>query len=152
MNYTTDFNENKGLIFVGDYGVGKSHLAYSICTKAREEGLTSIFITVPELLTKLKSTFSQTGNHTEEELLIALKNVDLLVLDDIGADYSTEWSTSKIFEVINSRIGKNNIYTTNSNSRELTNKIGKRNFSRMMENVQLIKMYGDDYRLRNLKF
>lgn len=151
MNYITNFVENKGLMFVGDCGVGKSHLSYSICKEARERGLTSIFISVPELLTKLKSTFNKNGDHTEEELLNALKNVDLLVLDDIGADYPTEWSISKIFEVINSRIGKNNIYTTNCNSKDLITKVGKRNFSRMMENVQLIKINGEDYRLKNLK-
>lgn len=152
INYINNYAENKGLIFVGDYGVGKSHLSYSICKKAREKGLTSIFISVPELLTKLKSTFNKNGDHTEKELLTALKNVDLLVLDDIGADYPTEWSISKIFEVINSRVGKNNIYTTNSNSKALITTVGKRNFSRMMENAQLIKMSGEDYRLRNLKF
>ncbi|MFU1991977.1 ATP-binding protein [Priestia megaterium] len=150
-NYVDVFNKYKGLMFVGDYGVGKSHLSYSICKEVREKGFTSIFISVPELLTKLKSTFNNTGNYTEEALLTALKNVDLLVLDDIGADYPTDWAISKLFEVINSRIGKNNVYTTNNNAKELINKVGKRNFSRMMENVQLVKMNGNDYRLKNLK-
>ena len=150
-DYLNNFKENKGLMFVGDCGVGKSHLSYSICKEAREKGISSIFISVPELLTQLKSTFNKNKNYTEEDLLSALKNVDLLVLDDIGADYPTEWAITKLFEVINSRVGKSTIYTTNSNAKELASRVGKRNFSRMMENTQIIKMQGNDYRLKNLK-
>ncbi|WP_374187296.1 ATP-binding protein [Priestia aryabhattai] len=150
-SYLDNFDKISGLLFVGDCGVGKSHLSYSICKEAREKGISSIFISVPELLTQLKSTFNKNKNYTEEDLLSALKNVDLLVLDDIGADYPTDWAITKLFEIINSRVGKSTIYTTNSNAKELASKVGKRNFSRMMENAQIIKMQGDDYRLKNLK-
>jgi DNA replication protein DnaC len=144
-------DESKNLLMTGDYGVGKSHLAVSILKRIIERGFTGIFITTPELLTKIRSTYNRDSNHSELELLETIKNVDCLVLDDIGTENGTDWAVSKLFEVVDGRLGKHTIYTTNLNSKAMEKKIGERNFSRMSFDTVPIVMTGDDYRRRGLR-
>ncbi|MGM9923066.1 MAG: ATP-binding protein, partial [Bacillus sp. (in: firmicutes)] len=105
----------------------------------------------------LKSTYNKASEQTEEELLSHLERMDLLVLDDVGAEKTKKeddefsWAKSKMFEIIDSRIGKHTIYTTNFEHTELLKMYGERNFSRMMENTHVEKMNGENYRLRDFK-
>lgn len=150
-----DRQSPKNLLLVGDYGLGKSHLAVSITKELMIKGFTCIFISVPKLLTKIRATYNKKSEHSEDELLSYLEKVDCLVLDDIGSEQSKKqddgesWAVSKIFEVIDSRCGKHTIYTTNLNAMQLREKVGKRNFSRMMQGTEVVKMQGEDYRLKD---
>ncbi|RBO92037.1 phage DNA replication protein (predicted replicative helicase loader), partial [Paraliobacillus ryukyuensis] len=145
MDYVADFTGTGNLLFSGTYGTGKSHLSVAITKALMEKGKTCVFISFPKLLTKIKDTYNNDGP-TEDQLMNAMKNVDLLVIDDIGAEKRSEWSIAKLFEIIDDRAGKATIYTTNLNSEELNNWVGERNFSRIMENTQPIKLNGNDYR------
>lgn len=156
LHYAKNFNKDAtmNLIFSGSYGVGKSHLACSIANFIMEQGYTAIFISVPKLLTKLKATYNRNSEHTEDDLLSMIETVDCLILDDIGAEHGSDhqsWATSKVFEVVDSRMGKHTIYTTNLNGEALQEKVGPRNFSRMMQDTKVITMHGEDYRLRDFK-
>ncbi|MGY0692650.1 ATP-binding protein [Virgibacillus sp. FSP13] len=146
-DYINHFDESKNLLLHGTYGTGKSHLSVSVTKKLMEKGKECLFLSLPKLLTKIKETYNNKGV-TEDELLEAIQRVDLLVLDDIGAEHHTEWVNSKLFEILDDRSGKATIYTTNLNSKELRASINERNFSRMMENTEVIKMDGRDYRRR----
>ena len=113
-----------------------------------KKGYTAVFISVPKLLTKIKNTYNNDGP-TEDQLLRVVAEVDLLVIDDIGAEYKNEksnWNTSKLFEIFDERAGKATIFTTNLSSAQLKAWVGERNFSRMMENTTPIVMKGEDYR------
>lgn len=145
MNYAGSFNGAGNLLFTGTYGTGKSHLSASIVKRLMDQGKTCVFISLPKLLTKIKDTYNGTGTK-EDQVLSAMKNVDLLVIDDIGAEQKTPWTTSKLFEITDDRAGKATIYTTNLTSIELKEHIGERNFSRIMENTTPIVINGDDYR------
>ena len=73
-----------------------------------------------------------------------------MVFDDFGINMN-DFATVKMFELIESRVGKHNIYTTNLNAQELSkNKDMQRIFSRIMSNTTLIKMNGEDYRMRGI--
>lgn len=150
------------LILMGAYGLGKSHLAAAATKALAEKNVTSIFISVPKLLTKIKGTWDDNADVTENELLNALEKVDCLVLDDIGAEQTKRvakkgqapqvpWGVTKLFEIIDSRIGKHTVFTTNLEIGELQEHLGPRNFSRMMEGVHVMKLMGEDYRLRQFK-
>jgi len=157
--YTENFHDlNKcfqSMLFQGSYGLGKSHLARAICYSLKETGISAIFVNVPELLSMIKSTFNKDSKTSENELLDALNKVKLLVLDDIGAEYvksdgAESWATDKLFQIINSRVGKPTIYTTNYKSGDLTKKYGMhggRIVSRMMQGTKVIKFSGDDHRM-----
>lgn len=150
-----DLKRPRNILFAGSYGLGKSHLAASISKALMARGYTSIFIAVPKLLTKIRNTYRSKSEHTESELLGVLEKVDCLVLDDVGAEQSKKqddgesWAVSKLFEIIDSRVGKHTVFTTNLASRELQDRIGPRSYSRMMQNTEIIKMVGEDYRLKD---
>jgi DNA replication protein DnaC len=146
------------LLLIGNYGTGKSHLSVAITKELMDKNLSCIFISTPKLMTKIRSTYNKESDYTEEQILDQLSKVDCLGLDDIGAESVKQgdsnqhtWATSKIFEIIDNRIGKHTIFTTNYDVNELQQRLGGRNFSRMMESVHVIKMYGDDYRLKDFK-
>lgn len=156
FQYAQTFSRQSGnLLLSGSYGVGKSHLAVSIIRQLMENGWTGLFISVPKLLTKLKATYSRHSEQTEDQLLSALEKVDCLVLDDIGAEYGNDhsgsWAAAKLFEVVDSRLGKPTIYTTNLNGHELQTKVGPRNFSRIMQDTKVVKMNCEDYRLSHFR-
>lgn len=144
-NYIQEFSGKKNMLLHGSYGTGKSHLSVAATKKLMELGYECLFLSLPKLLTKIKGTYNNKGV-TEDELLEAIQRVDLLVLDDIGAEHKTEWAVTKLFEIIDDRAGKSTIYTTNLGSKELRTRFNERNFSRMMENTEVIKMNGNDYR------
>ncbi|HDK7653915.1 TPA: DNA replication protein DnaC, partial [Staphylococcus aureus] len=99
----------------------------------------------------IKNTYNNQTAMTEQELAQIISDVDLMVFDDYGINMN-EFATSKMFELIESRIGKHNIFTTNLDEKEMTkNKDLQRIFSRIMSNTTLIKMDGQDYRTRGLK-
>lgn len=143
-----DLKKPRNLFFQGSFGTGKSHLSVSIAKALIEKGFSTIFISTPKLLTKIRNTYNQQSELTEEDILRAIREADLVVFDDIGAEGEiTGWGMQKIFEVIDSRAGKHNIFTTNLTSDELSaSKDLQRIFSRMMMNAELVIMNGTDYR------
>jgi DNA replication protein DnaC len=149
---TYDPKESRNLLFSGLYGVGKSHLAFSIVRDLMmKKEVTCIFTSVPKLLTHIRDTFRKDSDVSELQLLIALEEIDVLVLDDIGAEKESDWVHEKIFELIDSRAGKHTIYTTNLSSVELDQKIGKRNFSRLIMDTEIVRIEGEDNRESTFK-
>jgi DNA replication protein DnaC len=154
-----EYDKPRNLLLIGNYGTGKSHLAVSTAKEIMHQKIVPAFVfSTPSLLTKLRSTYNRNSYESEEKIINQLSRVSLLVLDDIGAEQSKpseqneqSWATSKIFEIIDNRIGKHTIYTTNYDLKELQQRLGGRNFSRMMENTHVVKMYGEDYRLKDYK-
>ncbi len=61
-------------------------------------------------------------------------------------------SNDVLFQVLDARLGKATIYTTNLPGADLRARIGPRNFSRIIDDAKIVKMYGDDYRLAQLNF
>lgn len=147
-DYINNFDGTSNLLLYGSYGTGKSHLSISATKKVIEAGYSSLFLSLPKLLTKIRDTYND-DQMTEDRLLEHIREVDLLVLDDLGAEQVTEWSNSKLFEVMDSRSGKATIYTTNLGSAELRDHMNERNFSRLMEDTEIVIMNGADYRRRS---
>lgn len=154
VSYVKDFSvETSGnLLLAGSYGTGKSHLSISTVKKLTELGFKCLFISVPKLLTKIKESYGSDSEFSEAQFMKFVSEVDLLVLDDLGAEHSKntdDWTEAKLFEVIDGRAGKPTIYTTNLSSKELEKQVGPRNFSRIFENVEVVKMAGKDYRRKD---
>lgn len=154
IDYVKNYNkyESRNLLYSGDPGIGKSHLSVCIVRELMvHKNASCIFTSVPKLLTMIRSTFSRNSEVTELDLMQALEEVDVLVLDDIGAEKDSDWTTEKIFELIDSRAGKHTIYTTNLSSIELDQKIGKRNFSRLIMDTEIVRIEGEDNREKTFK-
>jgi DNA replication protein DnaC len=146
----------QSLLFKGEYGLGKSHLLHSIARMLVDKGYYVIFIDTPSFLRMIMSTFNKNSALSENEIFEAINKADFVVFDDIGAEYikKTEhesWAVDKLFQALQSRIGKPTGYSTNYSSKDLTEKYGKhggRLFSRMMKGTEPVKFFGDDYRMR----
>ncbi len=153
--YVDNFDKRKGLIIQGDPGLGKSHLAASIVKEIVSKKHTGIFISLPRLMTELRATYSKASNLKEIDILTGLQKVDLLVLDDLGVeidgkkDEAAAWARGKVYEVIDSRIGMSTIYTTNFNAKQLFGMYGERDFSRMVQYCEALRIVGQNYRLKN---
>lgn len=146
------------LVFYGGYGVGKSHLAKSITDKVMEtkkEGhsrYTAIYISVPKLLRKIRSTYNSDAQVSEDQIYHMLEITDLLVLDDLGSENQSDWAEERLFDLIDSRQGMSTIYTMNFKPEDLMERIGERNFSRVINNdTVILEVKGENYRLKNFK-
>ncbi|HEY4601233.1 MAG TPA: ATP-binding protein [Cerasibacillus sp.] len=156
MQYAKEFNphESGNLLLVGNYGTGKSHLSVAITKELMAKGYTCLFLSVPKLMTKIKTTFNSNSDHTESDIFDLIESVDLFVLDDLGAEYTNiknkndNWTHTKLFEVLDNRSGKPTIFTTNLRSDQLEIKMNERNLSRILDGTEIIKMDGPDYRRR----
>ena len=126
---------------------GKSHLAVSIAREVMAFGATAVFCDLLQLFAKIKATFSDPKT-SEAEIINTLTTVDLLILDDIGAEAVTEWRKEILFQIVNARAGIPTIYTTNFSSGELEQHLGPRNFSRLLQDTEVLKITGKDMRLK----
>lgn len=113
-NFAT--NPDGWLVLAGPYGCGKTHLAVAIAKARLEAGDTVLMQTVPNLLDLLRSAYSPKSEDGYNETFEKMKEVDLLILDDFGAQNDTPWAVEKLFQLLNHRYNKNlaTIITTNN--------------------------------------
>jgi len=91
------------LVFLGENGCGKTHLAAAIRNYQLRRGKPVYFVFVPDFLDHLRSTFSPESKVTYDELFERVKSAPLLVLDDFGEYSSTPWAQEKLYQLINYR-------------------------------------------------
>jgi DNA replication protein DnaC len=109
--------------------------------------LTCKFMSVPYLLLEIKSTFSDVSEITETDLIKKYSNIDVLVLDDLGAEKMTEWAYSVLYVLINERYEKDKItiFTSNLSLNELSEKLGDDRIPSRIENQGKIIYYQKKY-------
>ena len=96
--------EPKGwLVLTGPSGSGKTHLACAIGLTALQKGIPVLYLSTPDLLDHLRSTFAPTSEVSYDLLFEQVRNVHLLIMDDLGAHASTPWAQEKLFQVLNHR-------------------------------------------------
>jgi DNA replication protein DnaC len=151
----------RGLLFAGPPGVGKTHLSVAILkTLILEKHVAGRFIDETEFLRRLQYSYGPDSAETEREVLLPLMKVDLLIWDDLGTGRPTEWARETIRTLLNNRytFQKQTIFSTNWNLRTegtkpgetaeqtLSERIGHRLFSRIMEMAQIVQVAGPDFR------
>ncbi len=136
------------IVLIGKTGSGKTHLAISIFREAKvSDSRNGYFITVPELLLKIRSAFTPGSTETEEDLIKRFAGYEILVLDDLGAEKTTEWSITTLYLILDrrSREMKRTIVTTNLTLQDIEKTLGARIASRLAE-MRVIKLNMQDYR------
>jgi DNA replication protein DnaC len=157
-------DEGLGLLFSGDNGVGKTHLAVAVLRELAEaKGARGQFWDFHELIREIKSSYDPETKTTELQVLEPVVAMDVLLLDDLGAWKMTDWMNDTLFYILNSRYmaKRPTIITTNYQdvTREeaiaadalrrrefLVERIGQRLRSRLMEMCLVVRMLGADHR------
>ncbi len=91
--------------FVGPSGSGKSHLAASIANSCLENGRPVFYISAPDLLDHLRSSFGPNSEVPYDDLFQQVRNVALLILDDLGTQSATPWAKEKLDQLLSHRYG-----------------------------------------------
>ncbi len=139
-------NPQGWLLFQGNFGSGKTHLAVAIANYRLAQGDDVLFLTVPDLLDHLRATFGPSSEIGYDELFERVRNVPLLVLDDLGAESPTPWAQEKLFQLINHRYQHRlaTVITTNVEPGKLDPRVRSRLVDRQL--TQSINMPLPDYR------
>jgi len=116
------------LVLAGDSGKAKTRLAAAIGNYCLQAGRRVMFLVVPDLLDYLRASFDPSSNASYDETFDAIRESELLVLDDLGAHTSTPWAEEKLFQLINYRYNAllPTVITTSSTSSALDGRIVSR--------------------------
>jgi DNA replication protein DnaC len=96
-------DEGRGLWFHGDVGTGKTSLALLVSKAAGDAGRTVAVYSVPLMLAEIKDTYDRDSSESYMQLFRRLCTVDLLVLDDLGAEKQTDWVLEQLYSLVNER-------------------------------------------------
>ncbi len=144
--YAMDFSRRSpSLLLYGKTGLGKTHLSLAVAGKAVESGYGVIYTSAQNLFNKLeKEKFGRSDGNTEETIL----DCDLLIIDDLGAEFTTQFTVSALYNIINSREleGKPTIISTNLTPEQLTSTYSERIASRILSNFVMLYFDGSDIR------
>ncbi|MBJ7347465.1 MAG: ATP-binding protein [Thermoleophilaceae bacterium] len=143
--------KGEGLWLDGDVGTGKTTLAMLISKTAKEQGHSVIVYEAPKLLTRIRHTYGDNANMSYDELFERLTSVELLHIEDLGAEQKTEWVLEQLYSIVNERYerGLSMIVTTNLDQSELMAQIGQRTVSRLAQMCKYLSLHGPDRRMPN---
>jgi DNA replication protein DnaC len=142
-----NLDEGTGLWIQGDVGTGKTTLAMLVSKAAREAGRSVAIYSLPRLLNLLRE--SMDSDEGKLDFIDRLAAVDLLHIDDLGAEHQTDWVLEQLYSIVNARYEAERaiVATTNLMPDELDERLGKRTVSRLVEICgDIIPLYGPDKR------
>ncbi len=153
-SYCTEIEQKlaggEGLWLYGDAGTGKTTLAMLVSKTALERGRSVAIYSMPKLLARIRRTYDgAAGEQTYGELFERLSTVDLLHIDDLGAENRTEWVLEQLYALINERYEAQRavVVTSNHDYDHLEQQVGTRVVSRLSDMCELLPLHGDDRRL-----
>ncbi len=143
--YAENFSpKSSSFFFSGGTGLGKTHLALAVLNKVTQKGFTVYYNTAGSIIKEMeKERFGRSTDSIEEEIYKA----DLVIVDDLGAEFSTPFAQAAINELVNNLIlaGKAMIIISNLSVGELEERYGQRVTSRL-NGFEVIEFVGEDIR------
>jgi DNA replication protein DnaC len=147
----------KGLCLIGPPGIGKTHIAAAVLRRVIvEKGAHGLFYDVRDLLRIIRSTYNPVVRTVEMDIIRPVMDAELLVLDDLGAEKTSEWVEETMNLIVNTRYNQRRptIFTTNfldspdeTDLDSLKVRVGLRMHSRLHEMCEFLEYDGGDYRM-----
>lgn len=146
---------DRGLLFTGTVGVGKTHLAAAILRGLAEKGVSGLFYEFGALLKEIQNSYNPISQTSELKVLVPVYEAEVLLLDELGASKTSDWVRDTMMQIIGTRYNeqKLTIFTTNyrdaryhSLEETLEDRVGVRLRSRLYEMCRAVEITGEDYR------
>ncbi|MCL2312380.1 MAG: ATP-binding protein [Firmicutes bacterium] len=151
-NYALNFGiSSPSLLFVGETGLGKTHISLSVANMLIEKNFNVIYSSMPTMSASIeKERFGRQRSYFSED---DISNCDLLILDDLGSEFITNLSISVVYNVINLRTMRHlpTIISTNLSMKNFEDIYGPRVVSRIIGNFLRLEFVGVDIRQQKLK-
>lgn len=138
------------LLFRGHTGLGKTHLSLAIAYRVVEKGYGVYYVSCQRLMDKLQTQQFHRENSDGTDYQQLVLDCDLLILDDLGAEFSTNFTVAALQNLINARLTDNRptIISTNLDTKLLGERYGERVVSRLLCAYRAFTFFGDDIRMR----
>jgi len=138
----------RGLWFAGSVGTGKTTLAMLVSKHALQAGRSVAIYSLPDLLVRIRATFNDDRSDAYLQLIDRLTKVDLLHVDDVGAEKTSEWVLEQLYAIVNARYEEERsvVITTNLERDALAEQITERTVSRLEEMCDVLPLFGADAR------
>ena len=149
----TDYAENfhlpyNGLVMRGKTGLGKTHLSLSIASAVIEKGYNVIYCSAPDIFRAVNQEYYGKSSGSSDTLGTVI-GADLLVLDDVGAEFDSQFYHSMLYTILNDRMNSSlpTIISTNLDHREIEQRYGERTYSRI-STLEELYFVGSDVRVK----
>jgi len=152
VHVVNNFNKRKlegdGLILCGPSGIGKTHLLAAAANTLLKLKFKVVFVNVPDLLRKIRATYSRNSNANEGDIFKQLLSSDMVILDDLGAERITDWVEETLYVLINGLYTKKAIImaSTNMQMMDLGDQIGERSSDRIIQMCRIVECDVPSYR------
>jgi DNA replication protein DnaC len=135
------------MVLYGPPGTGKTTLAMVVARAALTAGRSVAIYSLPRLLNEIRETHRTDRSHVD--LLDRLTAVDLLHIDDVGAERTTDWVLEELYSIVNARYEdrRSMVITTNLDHDQLSAQISERTVSRLTEMCLQLPLHGSDRRV-----
>ena len=147
--FAEEFNtDGSHLLFVGGTGLGKTHLSTAIARRAIERGFDVVYETAQNIIADFEYDRFKSGYGTEESRSEKYFEADLLIMDDLGAELTNQFTVASLYNIINTRInrGKSMIISTNLGQKGLLERYDERITSRLFGEFYVYLFKGTDIR------
>ena len=137
------------LFIYGKTGLGKTFLTHCIAKEALDSGFTALYFSAAEFVALLGDAyFGRSENPDFSDRMVL--SCDLLIIDDLGTELTNSFVNSQLFRCINERIlrDRTTVISTNLSLEEFRETYSERIFSRVASQYRIVKLVGDDIRLR----
>ncbi len=149
LKFAESFDEtSENFLIMGNAGTGKTYITSCIGNRALERGKTVYYQTAFKLFEMLENAKFRKGEEDTSEVVKYIYNVDLLIIDDLGTEFNTQFTSAALFDIINSRIisGKSTIISSNLAFDDLSNIYSQRITSRFLGDYTIVQTTGKDLR------
>ncbi|MBT9176474.1 MAG: Primosomal protein DnaI [Firmicutes bacterium] len=139
---------DKGLFVSGGVGLGKTFLLSAICNSLTEASVPTLYVVFSDLIAAIRDSFNPESTQSESRIMAATKEARVLILDDLGAEHSTDFVTNRLFDIINFRCNHSLplVVSSNLGAPQIAELYGPRIASRLLEMCEPVTLVGEDIR------